>query len=235
MYIPKHFLITDQQEAVSFMQRYSFATIVTVNKGIPSATPLPFVVTQRDDKIILASHFAKANPQSAEILNGKPLVIFAEPHAYISPKHYEQVNNVPTWNYIAIHAYGKAVLIESPEEKTKLLEKTIQLYDADYLKQWASLPQDYKLNMMKGIVGFEIIVDELQAKKKLSQNKTEKERENIIAELNNRPGSNEKEIAAYMAKQTFANKWQSADQQLPNVAISEEEIVNEVKAVRKHS
>ena len=198
MYTPKHFLITDEQEAVSFMQRYSFATIVTVSNGIPSATHLPFVITQRDDKIILASHFAKANSQSSEILNGKPLVIFAEPHAYISPKHYELETNVPTWNYIAIHAYGKASLIESPEEKNKLLEKTIQFYDADYLKQWASLPQDYKLSMMKGIVGFEIIVDDLWAKKKLSQNKTEKERENIIAELSNKPHSNEKEIAAYM-------------------------------------
>jgi transcriptional regulator len=199
MYIPKQFLITDQQEAVSFMQRYSFATIVTVNDGVPTATHLPFVVTQRDDKIILTSHFAKANPQSAEILNGKPLVIFAEPHAYISPKHYEQEISVPTWNYIAVHAYGNATLIESPENKAELLEQTIQFYEADYMKQWNSLPQDYKLNMMKGIVGFEIIVDDLQAKKKLSQNKTQKERENIIAELKNKPNSTEAEIASYMA------------------------------------
>src|SRR4051812_31118567 len=88
MYTPKHFLITDTQEAVSFMQRYSFATIVTVNNGVPSATHLPFVVSQQGDQIVLTSHFAKANPQSTEILNGRPLVIFAEPHAYISPKHY---------------------------------------------------------------------------------------------------------------------------------------------------
>ncbi|MDB5117876.1 MAG: transcriptional regulator [Mucilaginibacter sp.] len=199
MYIPKQFLITDQQEAVSFMQRYSFATIVTVNNGIPTAAHLPFVVIQKDDKIILTSHFAKANPQSAEILNGKPLVIFAEPHAYISPKHYEQEISVPTWNYIAVHAYGIATLIESPEKKAELLERTIQFYEADYMKQWNSLPQDYKLNMMKGIVGFEIIVDDLQAKKKLSQNKTQKERENIIAELKSKPNSTEAEIASYMA------------------------------------
>jgi transcriptional regulator len=199
MYIPKQFLITDQQEAVSFMQRYSFATIVTVNNGVPTATHLPFVVTQRDDKIILTSHFAKANPQSSEILNGKPLVIFAEPHAYISPKHYEQEISVPTWNYIAVHAYGNATLIESPENKAELLEQTIQFYEADYMQQWNNLSQDYKLNMMKGIVGFEIIVDDLQAKKKLSQNKTQKERENIIAELKSKPNSTEAEIASYMA------------------------------------
>jgi transcriptional regulator len=200
MYIPKQFIITDKQEAISFMQRYSFATIITVSDGIPSATHLPFVVSQRDDKIILTSHFAKVNPQANEIVNGKPLVIFTEPHAYISPKHYEQVNSVPTWNYIAIHAYGTATLIESNEQKAELLEQTIQFYEADYLKQWTSLPLDFKLNMMKGITGFEIVVDELQAKKKLSQNKTEKERESIINELRNKPNSNEKEIAAYMGK-----------------------------------
>ncbi len=200
MYIPKNFLITDQQEAISFMQRYSFATIVTVKDGAPSATHLPFVVSQREDHIILTSHFAKANPQTTEILNGNPLVIFAEPHAYISPKHYEQVNSVPTWNYIAIHAYGKATLIENPEEKTALLEQTIRFYEADYLKQWNGMPEDYKLKLMLGIVGFEIVVDDLQAKKKLSQNKTEQERENIIAELSNKPDSTERDLAAYMSR-----------------------------------
>jgi transcriptional regulator len=200
MYIPKNFLITDRQEAISFMQRYSFATIVTVKDGVPSATHLPFIVSLREDQIVLTSHFAKANPQATEILNSKPLVIFAEPHAYISPKHYEQVNSVPTWNYIAIHAYGRPHLIESQEKKAALLEQTIQFYEADYLKQWNSMPEDYKLKLMQGIVGFEIVVDDLQAKKKLSQNKTEKERENIIAELSNKPDSAEREIAAYMSK-----------------------------------
>src|SRR4051812_31010638 len=119
MYIPKINLMTNPQEAISFMQRYSFATLVTVNNGVPSATHLPFVVEQRDDKIVLVSHLAAANPQVQELLQGKPLVIFAEPHAYISPTHYEHEKNVPTWNYIAVHAYGTATLIESPEKKAE--------------------------------------------------------------------------------------------------------------------
>lgn len=200
MYTPKLNLITDQQEAISFMQRYSFATIVTVSNGVPSATHLPFVVCLRDDKIILTSHFAKVNPQVADLTTGKPLVIFVEPHAYISTKHYESEINVPTWNYIAVHAYGQATLIEDAETKAKLLEQTIQFYEADYLRQWDALSQDYKLSMMKGITGFEIVVDELQGKKKLSQNRSEKEKNSIISELKNSPISTEKEIAAYMEK-----------------------------------
>ncbi|HWZ34576.1 MAG TPA: FMN-binding negative transcriptional regulator, partial [Mucilaginibacter sp.] len=162
MYIPKINLLDDKNEAISFMQRYSFATIVTVKGGIPTATHLPFVVSLRDDQLVLTSHFAKANPQADDLLDSDPLVIFAEPHAYISPKHYESEQNVPTWNYIAVHAYGKATLIESAEEKTQLLEQTIRFYEDDYLKQWNDLPDDYKLKMMKGIVGFEILVTELQ-------------------------------------------------------------------------
>ncbi len=198
MYIPSFNKFPNQQEAISFMQRYSFATIVTVKDGVPTATHLPFLVKQRNDKVILASHFAKANPQSADIINNNALVIFTEPHAYISPKNYEKEQNVPTWNYLAVHAYGKCILLEGEENKAALLKETIQYYEADYLKQWNSLPDEFKQKMMKGIVAFEVIVDDLQAKKKLSQNRTEKERENIIQELNSAENSNEKDIADYM-------------------------------------
>lgn len=198
MYIPSFNKFEDQQEAVAFMQRYSFATIITVKEGVPTATHLPFLVKQMDDKIILSSHFAKANPQSADIISNNALVIFIEPHAYISPKNYEKEQNVPTWNYLAVHAYGKCSILEGEENKAALLKEMIQYYEADYLKQWDSLPDDYKQKMMKGIVAFEMVVDDLQAKAKLSQNRTQKERENIIHELDNAENSTEKDISGYM-------------------------------------
>jgi transcriptional regulator len=200
MYIPNHFKITDQQEAISFMQRYSFATIVTVGDGIPLATHLPFLVKQKGEQIVLLSHFAKANPQAATITNGKVLVIFTEPHAYISPKHYEKEANVPTWNYLAVHAYGNAALLNDAQSKADLLQQMINHYEADYLTQWDSLPDDYKQKMMKGIDAFEVIVDDLQAKKKLSQNRTEHERENIISTLNTSKNTSEQDIAEYMKR-----------------------------------
>lgn len=181
------------------MQRYSFATIVTVKDGIPTATHLPFIITQKDNTVILKSHFAKANPQSNDIINSRVLVIFTEPHAYISPKHYEKAESVPTWNYLAVHAYGNGILLDSEADKAALLKESIECFDAGYLKQWDGLPNAFKQNMMKGIVAFEITVDDLQAKKKLSQNRTETEREHIIGELKNSSNSNEKEIADYMS------------------------------------
>ena len=199
MYIPSLNKFDDQQEVIRFMQRYSFATIVTVKDGIPTATHLPFIVTQKRDQIILKSHFAKANPQSNDIIDNRALVIFTEPHAYISPKHYEKAESVPTWNYLAVHAYGKCVLLDGEANKAALLKETIESFDADYLKQWDGLPDSFKQGMMKGIVAFEIAVDDLQAKKKLSQNKTTAERESIINELSQAENANEKDIAAYMS------------------------------------
>lgn len=200
MYIPSFNLLTNKQEAIRFMQRYSFATIVTTVNGIPEATHLPFLVKQENDKLFLLSHFAKANPQSAQVVDNTSLVIFTEPHAYISPKNYEKEENVPTWNYIAIHAYGKAIIMEEEDKKAELLKHTIEYYDAGYLQQWEKLSDHYKSKMMKGIVAFEIEVTDLQAKHKLSQNRSEKERENIINSLNQSSDANEKEIAAYMSK-----------------------------------
>jgi transcriptional regulator len=200
MYTPKHFQLTDEQEAISFMQRYSFATIVTATDNVPFATHLPFLVSKRDDKIVLSSHFAKANPQAAEIIGKHVLVIFTEPHAYISPKNYEKETNVPTWNYIAIHAYGKATILPEGEQTEDLLVQMISNYEANYLAQWNNLPDEYKQRMMKGIVAFEIIVDDLQGKQKLSQNRTETERENIINALSKNGDTVEAEIGKYMSR-----------------------------------
>ncbi|QEM09877.1 FMN-binding negative transcriptional regulator [Mucilaginibacter rubeus] len=200
MYTPKHFQLTDEQEAISFMQRYSFATIVTATDNVPFATHIPFLVSKRDDKIVLSSHFAKANPQANEIIGKDILVIFTEPHAYISPKHYEKETNVPTWNYIAVHAYGKANILSEGEQTANLLAQMISNYEADYLTQWNNLPDEYKQRIMKGIVAFEIIVDDLQGKQKLSQNRSEVERENITKALSNSSDTVEAEIGKYMSR-----------------------------------
>jgi len=200
MYIPVFNKFPDQQEAICFMQRYSFATIITADNNVPVATHLPFLIEQRDNKVVLLSHFAKANPQASAIINKPVLVIFTEPHAYISPANYEKETNVPTWNYLAVHAYGKASLLAEGSETAGLLTKMINTYEAGYLQQWNNLPDDYKQKMMKGIVAFEIIVDDLQGKQKLSQNRSLLERENIINTLSKSEDSVESEIAEYISK-----------------------------------
>jgi transcriptional regulator len=183
MYIPKHFEQNDRQKSIAFMQRYHFAVLVSVKNTIPAATHLPFVIEERDNEIVLVSHLSRENNQWKTFEGAEVLVIFSEPHAYISPSLYEVAENVPTWNYVAVHAYGTARILSSPEEQIGLLEKMMTSFDAAYLDQWKTLDPSYKENLRKGIVAFEIVVNRLQGKEKLSQNKTVAERVNIVKHL----------------------------------------------------
>jgi transcriptional regulator len=210
MYIPKNYLTTDRTEIIAFMKQYSFATIVTAKDGYPIATHLPFVISERDGQIILTSHFAKANEHWADIVDNQVLVIFNEPHAYISPKHYDKELNVPTWNYFSVHVYGKGQLITDTEQVFGVLETTIKNYEIEYQQQWEHLPDDYKSKMVKGIVAFEIIVTDVQAKKKLSQNRSEAEQRRIVETLSISSNTYEQDIATYM-KQNLVNAKQRLD------------------------
>ncbi len=201
MYIPEFNRLTNRDEIVAFMKQFSFANIITVKNDLPVATPLPFLIEVRDEQIILCSHFAKANEHWKDIENNQNLIIFSEPHAYISPGNYTKELNVPTWNYITIHAYGKGKLITERSEIVKILEATIDNYESTYRQQWDNLPQEYKSKMSKGIVAFEIIVTDLKAKKKLSQNRSEEEKQRIIESLSESKDSNERHIADYMKKE----------------------------------
>ena len=211
MYIPKHFLQEDKIQIVNFMKQYSFATIVSSQNNLPVATHLPFVVSLRDNDIYLVSHFARANKQWEEIEKQNSLIIFAEPHAYISTKHYEKALNVPTWNYAAIHAYGNVKLILNNDEVLRILEETIQYYDTDYLNKWNSLPHKFREEMLNGIMAFELKVTMLQAKYKLSQNRMETEKKSIIDYLKQREKSTEKSVGEMMESLYSFNRVSESD------------------------
>jgi len=198
MYIPKLFESIDRDEIIAFMRKYSFATIVSTTAGLPEATHLPFVIEEKDNQLTLLSHFARANPQAQISDRQEVLVIFMEPHAYISPSHYEKDTNVPTWNYMAVHAYGKLELIDDDLAAELLLKKMISNYEQSYMQQWDSLPQDYRSKMIKGISAFQVVVTNLQAKKKLSQNRSNIEKVSIITSLAQSESTPEQEIATYL-------------------------------------
>ena len=206
MYIPEFNRLTDRNEIVDFMKQFSFAYIITAKNDLPVATPLPFLIKVKDEQIILSSHFAKANDHWKDIENKDILVIFSEPHAYISPVNYTKELNVPTWNYISIHAYGKGKLIAESEKVAEILESTIDNYESAYRQQWDNFPEEYKSKMTKGIVAFEIVVTEVKAKKKLSQNRSEEEKQRIIKSLSESEDSNERQIATFMKKEQSTRK-----------------------------
>ncbi|PSK89108.1 FMN-binding negative transcriptional regulator [Taibaiella chishuiensis] len=183
MFVPHAFRFENRAEQIAFMKRYSFATLVTAVDGLPLATQLPFAIAEREGVLVLSAHFAAGNEHAAHIAAHTSLVMFTEPHAYISPTHYDKRESVPTWDYIAVHAYGKAKILDGPEAKMQAMEQLILCYEPAYLATWQTLPDRYKQGMLQGIVAFELEVTELQAKQKLSQNKSITERERIAAQL----------------------------------------------------
>lgn len=201
MYIPVINEMNDRDEVMAFIKEHSFATIITNGGGVPIASHLPMVIEEEMDSLKIIGHFAKANSHWQLLNNQKSLIIFAEPHAYISPAHYESLVNVPTWNYIAVHVYGDCTLVTDDASSIAILEKTIGTYEAEYKKQWDALPADYKKANLNGIVCFEMKVTDIQAKKKLSQNKTSNERQNIIRQLEKSSNTLEVKIAGLMQKE----------------------------------
>jgi transcriptional regulator len=199
MYIPKYFKATNSEEIWNFVQKNSFGTIVTTEQGKPIATHLPLGITKKGDDYYITGHLAYGNPQWRTFETCEDvLVMFQGPNAYVSSSWYSQ-ENVPTWNYQAIHIYGKASILEKDElieELTGMLEKYEKNRENPVL--WDKLSPELLENQLKGIVGFKIKVEEIQAAYKLSQNRNETDYINIIDQLKNEENSNSKQMAELM-------------------------------------
>jgi len=184
MYVPKINQIDDPAALLAYMRAYSFAVLATSGPGGLMATHLPFVVEEEGGGITLRAHMAKANAQWRDFAAGEDaLVIFMQPHAYVSPRHYDSRQNVPTWNYVAVHAYGRPLLIEERAAKIALQQTLIRQYDPAYLEQMAELPDSYLDARLAAIVSFSLAVTRIEARYKLSQDKNPAERERIAREF----------------------------------------------------
>jgi len=176
MYVPKHFEVTDVAWCHDLMRREPFAVLVgTDQAGVPFATHLPVLLDETPAPFgRLLAHVARPNPQWQLFTPDRPvLVVFAGAHAYISPSLYAQHPSVPTWNYVAVHAYGIPRVIEEPERVRALLDRLVRTFEDGRQVPWKmdSLPDAYVDGMMRGIVAFEIPLDRLEGKAKLSQNR----------------------------------------------------------------
>jgi transcriptional regulator len=198
MYIPKHFKVTDINEIREFIHKNPFATIVTNKQGKPIATHLPLELHKQGDEYYITGHMAYANPQWKTFEeNDQVLVMYQGPHAYISSSWYKN-EEVPTWNYQAVHVYGEASIMseqELQEDLILLLKKYEQHRENAVL--WETLsPQTKK--QIKGIVGIKIKIKEVQAAYKLSQNRNEEDYHNIIDKLYKEEDSNAQRLAEVM-------------------------------------
>lgn len=204
MYIPELYKNENEEEITTFLRNNSFGILVNLLDGQLWATHIPLELEQnKNGKTLLCGHISKENPQWKGFQsNADILAIFSGPHSYISSSWYEK-ENVPTWNYIAVHVYGKIKIIEGDDVIASLKRLT------DKYEQNSKNPvrledlSEKTMRQVAGIVAFEIEIDRIEAVKKMSQNRNERDYSNIVSELEKTDDAASKEVVAIMKKCPF--------------------------------
>jgi transcriptional regulator len=199
MYSPPYNRLEGRAELVRFLRANNFPVLVTGTGGNLMASHLPATVHEDGERIVLDMHMAKNNPQWQEFFEGEDadevLVIFSGPHAYVSPRWYEEAERVPTWNYAAVHAYGVPKIQPDRGVKAASQRRLIESIDPQWLPKHDALSPQYLEKMLDGIVNFSIPVARFETRWKLSQNRGRREMERIAAQLEKSADSVERALA----------------------------------------
>ncbi|GAB3218447.1 FMN-binding negative transcriptional regulator [Algoriphagus aestuariicola] len=192
----------NEPEVIDFIQKNAFATLVSQVNGRPWATHLPFVFGKNSEgDASLSGHIAKANPQWRSIKDGdEVMVVFQGPHAYISSSWYNH-ENVPTWNYLAVHVYGEIRIIEGEQLMTHL-KTLVDVYESGRPNRVSveTMSESYVQSQVRALVGLEVKITEVHASAKLSQNRDDVNYQNIIKMLDQSPSHLDQEVASEMRK-----------------------------------
>jgi transcriptional regulator len=185
MYVPKLFAVEDLVELQDFMEQFNFATVVTQRNGELTASHIPFSLDRGVEPYgILRAHVAIKNPQLEDLRSGsQALVIFQGPHGYVSPSWYVRSENVPTWNYTVVHAYGVPKMGDQAATVAHL-KHLVSKHEKAFEHPWDFDPNaPWIQKMLPGIAGFEIKIEKLQGKFKLNQNRAPEDRAGVIDAL----------------------------------------------------
>jgi transcriptional regulator len=200
MYIPAAFAETDLTTQHDFIEQNSFGLLVSQVDGLPFASHLPLLLERTSGPHgTLIGHMARANPQWREASGQNALAIFSGPHAYISPTWYEAEQVVPTWNYTAVHAYGRIQIIEAQDALLEIVRAMVRVYELTMPRPWSfDGSSTFAGKMLAQIVGFKIEIDKIEGKWKLNQNHPAERRQRVIRALGERGDENAQAIAAMM-------------------------------------
>ncbi len=200
MNIPEYFAETDLAVLHDFIEQHSFGQLVSQVDGMPFATHLPFLLERTTGKHgCLIGHMARANPQWSQIGKQTALAIFSGPHAYISPTWYEAEQVVPTWNYIAVHVYGRAEVIEERAELLEIVQSSVSVYEKSMPRPWSfDGKATFIERLLAQIVGFRIVMDKIEGKWKLNQNQPVERRIKVMRALADHGGDDALAIANSM-------------------------------------
>jgi len=200
MYIPAAFAENELSRLHDFIEQHSFGLLVSQVEQLPFATHLPFMLERTAGANgALVGHMARANPHWREAEGRSALAIFSGPHAYISPTWYEAEQVVPTWNYAAVHAYGRVQIVEDKDRLAEIVQALVLIYERSMPQPWSFDPSSmFAERMLAQIVGFRIEIEKLEGKWKLNQNQPVERQEKVIRALGKRGGENEQAIAEMM-------------------------------------
>lgn len=184
MYIPSYFKNENIDEVRAFLKANSFGILISIVDNKPWGSHIPLELEKDPEgKEVVYGHISKANPQWKNFKdNDEVMMIFNGPHGYVSSSWYNH-ENVPTWNYIAVHVYGTLHVIEEDEllfSLRKLMEKYEASSDNPVRMDDFS---DSTMKQIKGIVGFKVIISDIQAAYKLSQNRNDEDYHNVVDKL----------------------------------------------------
>lgn len=199
MYIPASFERSDPAELHAFVERHSFAMLVSTYDGEPLASHLPLLLAHDGaGRRSLVGHMARANPQWRQADGQTVLAAFSGPHAYVSPSWYEAAQVVPTWNYAAVHVYGRFEAIHDTPALLDIVRAFVEFYERAAPEPWRMPEDDFIARLTQSIVGFRIPIDRIEGKWKLSQNQPAERRQKVIAALERRNDENSRAVAALM-------------------------------------
>ena len=185
MYKLPYFTEADKEVVLQFMKQNPFVTLITNNNGESYATQIPVLIDEQENGISLRGHIMrKTDHCNALEANPNALILFTGAHCYVSSSWYAERNIGSTWNYMTVHVKGKANILDAAGTKQILTDLTNQYEQGqDEPKFVQDMPQDYIAQMVKAIVGFEIIIEDIYPIYKLSQNRNDVSYKNIVQEL----------------------------------------------------
>lgn len=196
MYVPEHFSETDLNEIEAVIQDNGFGLLVSVVDGQTLVSHVPFLYDRAGGRLL--AHLARANPQWETLASATDVMaVFQGPHAYVSPTWYQQPGGVPTWNYVAVHVRGTPRVFDDPQQLHEVVRDLSTRYEAINQPPWNG---EYNRGMLGAIVGVEILISDIQAQFKLSQNRAADDRASVIEKLGAEAPSEAQRLAAMMQK-----------------------------------
>ncbi|KUM24162.1 transcriptional regulator [Mesorhizobium loti] len=202
MYIPPAFRDDDHESLMATIRAARLATLVTAGAEGPLATPLPLLFDESEGEHgVIYGHVARANPQWRVPPLGDGLAIFMGPDAYVTPAWYQTKQEtgkvVPTWNYVAVHAYGPVEFFEDADRLLDVVTRLTNLHEGGRASPWAvsDAPADFIQAQLKGIVGLRMPIARLEGKRKMSQNRNAADRAGVVSGLSSSDRQSDREVA----------------------------------------